>query len=112
MAKFAEYVSIARRREVPFISIDLTCGLEENKRRLRERVMDPKGRVVDPEMLEMMKRNFTLLDPKGLVMADFEEGVRFHLELDTTGMDVRKTAKIVREFLRNPMAGQMEGLRL
>jgi hypothetical protein len=100
-----QYAKLAAARCIPLVLINLHCDEARNCARLtsiERRVMAARGKkiLVEPRILLEYRKEFKLIDPLEIV----KQGIPvpfYHLELDTSGLDMKKTAEAVVRFLKD-----------
>jgi len=100
-----QYAKLAAARCIPLVLINLHCDEAKNCARLtsaERRVKAARGKkiLIEPRILLEYRRNFKLIDPSEIV----KQGIPvpfYHLELDTSRLDVEKTAEAVVGFLKD-----------
>jgi hypothetical protein len=100
MAVFEEYLDIARHRKIPFVSVNITCSDQANVARLvaSERADGRKSKLTDASVLDRLKRDAVLLDPRrdGVDVAGVEQ---HHFELDNTNLSPEEAAMAIAGFV-------------
>ena len=83
-----EYLNAARRAGRPFLPVIMTCRIEENMQRVRsvERQSAGGGKLLDPDVLEGMRRRSKLLS--------FGEP-----EMDVTELSSQQAAIVLRDYV-------------
>ncbi|KAI8721627.1 hypothetical protein NCS52_00304600 [Fusarium sp. LHS14.1] len=89
-AVMAEYRAMAARRGCTFVPVTLTCGKEENLRRLTSSERALRGKLTDAELVSHIRDNAvvhqSLKDP-------------FQVELDLTELDADAAARMILEHV-------------
>lgn len=99
-----EHVEFAQQRDVPFISVNITCGPNDNQLRYRDpnRYQGSKSKLQDSCALEQLLSNHRLLDPTACPsfgMQDTRTEIH-HVDLDTAGLSAEESALRILDFAR------------
>jgi chloramphenicol 3-O-phosphotransferase len=100
--QFIQYVDLADARGVPLVVVNLVCDFSTNSERLRstDRMgVNGKMKLVDPEILEKIRRETTILD-QDQAMACKKSGELFHFTLDVSKLTTEEVTQEVSEVFK------------
>jgi hypothetical protein len=102
--QFKEYVDLAEGKGVPLVMVNIVCDLGTNSERLgseeRGREVGGKTKLVNVDVLEIIRRQTSLLD-REQVMACKKGGNIYYFELDTSELLPVQATQRVWRFLHN-----------
>lgn len=96
-----EHVEFAQQRDIPFISVNITCGPNDHQLRYRDpnRYQGSKSKLQDSCALEQLLSNHRLLAPKACPSFGLQD-TRAYVDLDTAGLSAEKSALRILGFAR------------
>lgn len=87
--RFEQFSQFTKNKNLPFVQIFLDCDLEENKKRIISENRKLKGKLLDPNEIETLRKNYTIYHPP----------TEYELAIETTHLSPEDVSEQIKVFV-------------